>query len=341
MILSSLEKPLVRYPVYLFTGFVIFALSMALTFPDDEIKEIISVQAEKQLDHKYRVYIGELDLWRLSGIALESVSIEERVDETEEVNPDLPPELPTKIRLQSVRARFAPLASLLNLAPTVVFDADTGGGIITGEFAYGQSESKLGVETQKLDLRQANLLTTLTGMPFFGEFDLETEFIFDSKFQPVDGYVKARGQQITIGPATIQTDKFPPMSYFEIPQTNFGTILIDLDMAEPVNERASATLEFNRFESSGRDIRMEMWGNIGMAPKFGRARPKLQMRLQLDDTFVKDNSLSPLLNVGEVRKGKGRDWYGFTLNGTFDRIQFKGSAAASQGNKEAPTEPEK
>jgi hypothetical protein len=64
------------------------------------------------------------------------------------------------------------------------------------------------------------------------------------------------------------------------------------------------------------------------------------MRLQLDDTFVKDNSLSPLLNVGEVRKGKGRDWYGFTLNGTFDRIQFKGSAAASQGNKEAPAQPE-
>lgn len=333
--LAWLEKPLVRWPVYIATGLIVFAIAMAFSFPDDEIKEILSVEAEKALGHKYRVTIEELDLWRLSGVSLHLVNLEERVSNKEPIDPDLPEVLPTRIRLQNVRARFAPLASLFNLAPTVVFDSETGGGQILGSLELTPSSPTLNLKTQGLDLRQANLLTTLTGMPFFGELDLDLRFEFDSKFQPVDGYVLVQGRQITIGPATIKTDKFPPMSYFEIPQTSFGTIVIKMNMERP-EEKAAAKLMVNRFESSGRDIRMEMWGDITMAPKFGRARPKLEMRLQLDNSFVEDNSIAPLLNVAEFRKGKGRDWYGFVMNGTFDRLQFKGSAAASAGQKDAP-----
>jgi len=334
--LAWLEKPIIRWPAYIATGLIVFTIAMAFSFPDDEIKEILAVEAEKALGHKYRVTIGELDLWRLSGVSLHLVSLEERVITKEPIDPNLPETLPTRIRLQTVRVRLAPIDSLLNLAPTVVFDSETGGGRLHGALELSPSAPVLSVKTKGLDLRQANLLTTMTGMPFFGELDLDIRFEFDSKFQPMDGHVSVQGRQLTIGPATIKTDKFPPMSYFEIPQTSFGTMVIQMEMERAKDVKDPSKLNISRFESSGRDIRMEMWGDITMAPKFGRARPKLEMRLQLDDSFVKDNSLAPLLNVAEFRKGKGRDWYGFVMNGTFEKLQFKGSAAASTGRKEAP-----
>lgn len=337
MFLAWLEKPVVRYPLYVGTAFLVFAIAMGFTFPDDEIKDILVVEGEKALKHKYKLSIGELDLWRFSGVALQSVSLEEREVNPEPVDPDAPAPIPTKIRFERVRARIAPVASVLNLSPTIVFELETGGGALEGSFEAGSKAHALNLDATNLDLRKANLLAALTGMPFFGEMDLDARFEFDAKFQPVDGHFKLQGRQLSVGPATITTDKFPPMSYFEIPQTSFGTMIINMEMTPPEDGKGAAKLEVKRFEASGRDIRLETWGDITMAPQFGKARPKLEMRLQLDDSFVKDNSLAPLLNVAEFRKGKGKEWYGFVLNGTFDRIQFKGSAAASNGRSAAAT----
>lgn len=337
MFLAWLEKPVVRYPLYIGTAFLVFAIAMGFTFPDEEIKDILVVEGEKGLKHKYKLSIGELDLWRFSGVTLHSVTLEEREANLEPVDPEAPVTLPTKIRFERVRARIAPLASVFNLGPTIVFDLETGGGAVEGSFEAGTKAHALNINARNLDLRKANLLAALTGMPFFGELDVDAQFDFDSKFQPTDGHFKLQGRQLSVGPATIKTDKFPPMSYFEIPQTSFGTMVINMEMTPPPDGKGAATLEVKRFESSGRDIRLETWGDVTMAPQLGKARPKLEMRLQLDDSFVKDNSLAPLLNVAEFRKGKGKEWYGFVLNGTFDRVQFKGSAAASNGRTEAAT----
>ena len=330
--LAWLDKPFIRFASFFLAGLLAFAISVIVGFPDDQIREIATVQAEKALGPKYKVRIDELDFWWFPGLSLKGVQIEERKVEEIPEDPDVPVDLPMKVRIERVSARLAPLSSLMNLAPTVSFEIDVQGGTINGTVAIGK-EIAIDADFSELDLRATPSIAAFTGMPFFGTLSGEVQWTLDSKMQPKGGYLKFSGSQLTIGPATIMTDKFPPMTYFEIPQTNFGTLAIDMAMS---GDGKSNKLQINKLESSGRDIRLEAWGDIAASGRAARSRPDVKLRLQLDDQFVKKNNIAPLLNVNEFRKGKARDWYGFTLGGTFDRIQFKGSAASAAGPSKAP-----
>lgn len=332
--LALMDKTIVRIPVYIGVGIFFVFVSMGLTFPDDEIKEILIVQAEEQLGGEYRVRITELDIWWFTGVTLEGVSIEERVDPNDEPaetdEEGLPADLPMKVRLTEVSARLAILSSLFNFAPVVEFEADVGGGVVEGDVVIGSSEHEVSVEVDALDLRQTSALLALTGIPFFGELNADMNFVIDAKTRvPTDGSIKLSGNQLTLGPATVRTDKFPPLTFFEVPQTNFGTL--DIDMQVKTQKPRGAKLDIATFTTSGRDVRTEAWGDVELSTRFERHRPNVELRLQFDEGFVKKNSLAPLLNVKQFRRGQNKDWYGFVLYGTLGKIQFKGSTQAAQG----------
>ena len=46
---QMLDKPYIRLPLYSVWGALVFALALGATFPDDELKEIVIVQAESAL----------------------------------------------------------------------------------------------------------------------------------------------------------------------------------------------------------------------------------------------------------------------------------------------------
>jgi len=342
--LAWLDKPLWKFATIAVAGFLSFSISAGLSFPDDELKEIVIVQAEKALGPKYKVRIDELDVWWFTGVSLDGIQIEERVNDDVPIDPDIPADLPMKVRITSVRARLTPLLSLFHLAPTVEFEVDVDGGIIEGTASFGSEGTTIRAQVDKLDLRTTPALASFTGVPFFGELSADIEWTLSPKLQPTAGFVRLSGSQLTLGPATVMTEKFPPMTYFEIPQTNFGTLAVDLEFSE--DNKTSGLLKIKKMETSGRDIRLEAWGSVDTATTLKRSKVDVKMRTQLDETFVKKNSIAPFLNVNEVRKGKNRDWYGFTISGIVDRIQFKGSTDAATGPKELaktkePVAPEK
>jgi len=341
---AQTPTPLAAAATIAVAGFLSFSISAGLSFPDDELKEIVIVQAEKALGPKYKVRIDELDVWWFTGVSLDGIQIEERVNDDVPIDPDIPADLPMKVRITSVRARLTPLLSLFHLAPTVEFEVDVDGGIIEGTASFGSEGTTIRAQVDKLDLRTTPALASFTGVPFFGELSADIEWTLSPKLQPTAGFVRLSGSQLTLGPATVMTEKFPPMTYFEIPQTNFGTLAVDLEFSE--DNKTSGLLKIKKMETSGRDIRLEAWGSVDTATTLKRSKVDVKMRTQLDETFVKKNSIAPFLNVNEVRKGKNRDWYGFTISGIVDRIQFKGSTDAATGPKELaktkePVAPEK
>ena len=342
--LGFMDQPAVRVPVYAGFALVVFLAAAAFTFPDDQIKEIAAVQIEQALGGEYRVTIADLDAWWLTGVALEGVTIEERVApaeaeeltgvdaEVEEAAEEagLPEDLPVKVTIDQIAARLSILRSLMNLAPAIEYAADLGGGVISGYYVQGSDGRELTVVLDDIDLRQTPALAALTGVPFFGVIDGEIALeLHPTKPIVRDGIVDITGEKLTVGPATVKTDKFPPMTYFEIPQTNLGTLNIEMQVEE--GEGGRPTLEITDFESSGRDVRTEIWGDLGLATRPAQSSADLNMRLQLDETFVTKNNLAPLLNVAEVRRGKNKDWFGFRLNGRLNRIQFRGTPAAARG----------
>lgn len=346
--LAMLDRPVVRVGVYASFGFVVFLLALAATFPDEQIKDIVTVQLEKQLGGKYDVEVSDLDVWWFTGVSLENVTIKERVDPAdlpvqtqEEADAGLPADMPMKVTIPRIAGRLALLRSLLG--PAVEFEIELGGGVIEGYVQMGSDSRDVHVEMDQLDLRKTVALTAFMGLPFFGELSGNIDVQMDpDKPSVIGGKIEISGEKLTVGPATIKTDKFPPITYLEIPQTNFGTLDISLAVKDDKNEgaadptrppvpRGRREMAIETFKWSGRDIRGDMWGVFKLASRVDQTSADVEMRMQFDENFVKKNSLGPLLNVSEIRKGKNKDWFGLRLYGTLKNIRFKGSPSSAAG----------
>lgn len=336
--LAILERRAVRIPLYLLLGTIAFSLAMVLTFPDDRVKQILIVQAEKALGHKYDVTINDLDLWWLTGVELHQVELRERWTEQQlekaasEAKEGVPPKMPLSVSIPRVAGRLAPISSLVNLALVVEFAVDFDeGGSVTG--SYKQSSTKRGVQItfNDLDMNKSGVLASVTGIPGFGELKGDVELELDPK-RPmiIGGKIELLGKKLTIGPGLVETDKIPSMVYLEVPQTNFGNLLIQAKVEQPKGQ--SPKLVFEKFESVGRDIHMQLWGDVVMASNPKSSRSNLETRLKFEESYITENSLRPLLNIKHLRDGKGPDnWYGFSLYGPVGNVRFKGSVTASRG----------
>ncbi len=333
--IAILEKRYVRYPIYVAFFFLVFIVSLVIAFPDDEVKDILTVQIEKQLDHKYKVTIEDLDLWWLTGIQLENVRIEERKsgEEPAEETEGGPELIPMEFTLPEVSARLSLLRSILG--PTVEFSIDVGGGEIDGIFRNGSDANELQMEFDELDLRKTQAIAAFLGVPFFGDLSGEIDLELDPKRNvPTAGTITLDGEKLTFGPATVKTDKLPSMAFLEVPQTNLGNL--DIDMVVDDSNPKRPVMKIEKFEMNGRDMRGDVWGDIRVGAGSGNTILDLKMRMQFDETFVKKNSLAPLLNVSEVRKGKNKEWYGFQISGRTANVQFRGRPASAAGPSAEP-----
>lgn len=356
--IAWLQRPVVRAGAYAAFGCLVFVIALGISFPDDQVKDIVAVQIEKQLGPKYDVEIGGFGFWWLTGVKLTDITIQERVDPSapstlsqDEIDAGIEEEPPLKVTVPSIAGRFAPVRSALSLAPAFVFRLGLGGGNIDGHVALGSTARKVYVDFNALDLRKTTELTAFLGVPFFGELSGEIDLELDPKRPMVTGgTVEVSGDKLTIGPETVKTDKFPPITYLEVPQTNFGTLKVRMVVADPASAAATddddapkakakttaRQMEIEEFTWGGRDTRGDMWGTIRLASRVGQSSANVQMRMQFDETFVTKNNLAPFLSVPEVRKGKNKEWFGLRLTGRLQNIRFRGAPDAATGPQQAP-----
>ena len=336
---ALLEKRVVRVPLYILFTLLAFVICMILTFPDERVKQIIQVQAEKALGHKYDVRISDLDLWWLTGVELENVTVKERWTEeqmakaTKQASESGKAKMPLTVTVPRVAGRLSVLRSIINLGAVVEFKVDfEEGGAIVGDFIQKSDKRLLHVEFDDLDMMRSGVLVSLTGVPGFGTLKGDLDLELDPKRTVIkDGKVNLLGKKLTIGPGLVETDKIPTMVYLEVPQTNFGNLLIKGKVQTGKNKAASKFV-IEKMESVGRDIEMQMWGDVALATRLDNSRLNLEMRMKFNDKYVTENSLRPLLNIKQFRDGKGPgSWYGFVFYSTLKRMRFKGSVMASRG----------
>lgn len=352
-----MDRTIVRIPAYFAFGFAVFLVALVLTFPDERLKQIATVQIESQLANKYDVEIEDLDLWWLSGVELENVTLTERVDTSDDAddedsdgdsangsdgedngeNPDFD-EGPTQIKVQRIAAGFAPLGSVFNFAPTVDFLVDLGGGNIHGNYVHGSDGREVNVNIDDIDLKQTTVLESMLGVPVLGTLGGDISLaLHPTRPLLTGGHITLTGKQLMIDEATIQSDEFGPMAFIDVPSTSLGNLDARMVIEKGDNARTpSLQVEEFRFHG-GRDVRGQVWGDVDLAERFGSSRPKLQMRFQFDDKFVRDNDLSSVLRIKWFRDGKNEDWYGFVLMGRMSKPRFEGAPSAGRGPDAAPS----
>lgn len=344
---ALLERKLVRYALYALWAFVAFVISLLLAFPDERVKQIIIVQAEKQLGYKYEVEITDLDVWWRLGLELEGITLKERwspqkkAQIAKEVAEGAPPQLPFTVTVPRMAVRLAPLDSILGAGISGVGEVDfEDGGLIALQGTFSSGQTDVALRFNEVDLMRSGIVASVTGIPGFGTLDGEVALTFNPKARvPSAGSIDLTGSKITLGPADVRREDLPPfiarelpsMGFLEVPQTNFGNGKILASIATPKGGRSPA-LTFEEFGSEGRDIRTELWGNVSLAAPTARSKADLKARVQIDSKFVRKNNLGFVLNLPQFRRGKGKDnWYGLQLVGLLGNIKFTGSKVASGG----------
>ncbi len=338
--LGLLERRWVRIPAYMFFALMCFLLSMLITFPDDRIKKIMSIQLEKQLEYEYEVEIEDLDLWWLMGIELEQVTLKERwtteqmAKAIKEAKEGGKPRSQFEVTVPRIGARLAPLTSLFNLGLGVLFEVDfDDGGLISGTFVQASGKRKVDIDFGDVDLKRSKIVENLTGVPGFGSHNgtVALELSGGNRPEILGGSIDLKGSKLTVGPGVVETTKIPSMVYIEVAQTNFGNLVIKAKIEPPKKPRA-ARFVIEEMGAKGRDVLMDMWGNVQPAKRLGLSKSNMQFRLQFDQGFVKENELAPMLNLPPLRAGKSADnWYGFTLYGPVAKVKFKASTTTARG----------
>lgn len=352
-----MDRPLVRITAYVAFGVATFLVALVLTFPDQRLKEIATVQLESQLGGKYDVEVEDLDLWWLSGIELENVTLTERTAETAPAASEAsgggptddadggrpsarndddaggpPTQGPMKITIPRIAAGFSPLASLANFSPTADFLIDLGGGDISGNYVHGSDKREVNVDIDEIELAQTKIIESFLGVPLLGtlagEINLE---MHPSQPLLTGGNITLEGRQLMVDKATIHTDKLGPMAFIDVPPTSFGSLDANLVINKPEKSR-TPTVDFKRFEfHGGRDVRGQIWGDLELGRNMAASRAKLKMRFQFEDKYIRSNDFSSLLQMPYFRDGKAKDWYGFVLWGRLANPRFKGAPTAASG----------
>jgi type II secretion system protein N len=345
-----LERRIIRLPLFAALIALMFALSLSLTFPGERVKQILIVQAEKALQHKYEVTIADLGVWRLSGIELSGLTIKERWSAEQKAEADreakegAPPRVPFSVTIPRVGVRVAPLASILNLGLGAAFTIDfEDGGSVDGVFVQRVDGQRVLVELNELDMMRAGLIRSVTGIPAFGELSGEASFdIAGGKKPKIEaGRLRFKGSKLTLGPGLVKKDtlpsavaaSIPAALYLDIPSSSFGNMVFEADVV--VNKAGEPELHILKASTQGRDVRGELWGKLMLPVGSAPMRAELSMRMQFDESYVRRNNLGMLLNIEQFRKGKSSDnWFGFEFKGPLSRLNattLRGSIVAAQG----------
>jgi type II secretion system protein N len=350
-----MDRSIVRIPVYVGFGFAVFLIALALTFPEQRLKQVASVQMEAYFDNEYEVEIEDVGLWWRGGLSFSNVTLSERVESQWDAGPDDGGEAddqggradqdtpddsaggeevedkPMRVTIPRASAGFAPLKSLFNFGPAVNFRADVGGGDITGHFVQKSDAQRIAVDIHDIDLGETPIIEARLGVPVLGTLGGEAELVFDRQWVLNDGAIKLTGRKLMVDEAVIHTDKLGPMGFIDVPVTSFGNLDVHLAIEQPEGKR-SPEVNFEEFRFyDGRDVRGDVWGNIELGRSQATSRARVEMRFQFADAYVRKNDLSSVMQLKWLREGKNKDWYGFVLWGRLSDPNFKGAPSAAGG----------
>lgn len=332
-----IDRPLIRGSIYAGTAVVVFAVAFLFSFPDQRLKEVVTVQIQKVVSNDYNVQIGDIDIWWL-GLDFEQITLERASSqptnkpEGQAKNGDGPSKTKRmSVTIPSFGVRFGILSSIVNLGPTGVFSMSIGSGSVGGTATLAAGGRHVGLEVDNVKLQEVSeLLRSVANLPASGNLEGSAELHFhSSKPILIDGDIDLNGYSLLVGPGTIKSAKFGPMAFVDVPETHMGRLQVDLVVDKP--QKAPPRLKFQNFSLKGQHLRGEAWGHIELGRKIQTSRAKIQMRVQFAKNYVSNNDLSSIFDTQWFQNGKRGNWYGFLLWGPLGKPNFRGASNAAQG----------
>ncbi|HUT56165.1 MAG TPA: type II secretion system protein GspN [bacterium] len=262
---------------YLALFAAVFCLTLYFTFDANVLKPALEQAAQKA---KYRIEVGDISLYRLTGLDLKDVSIS-----LAEPDPDKNPE-PMKIdRLQfsvslfsipgaisAMRARKVPPTS-------VSYDVRIGSGKITGNYDMGGKTMKLKTSVQDLALDKITIPSFYyKNMKLTGKANAEISLELTDQARP----------ETWNGKISVDIDK-PRLSDFE--WVGLAVPGVTMDKGTLIADIQNGTLKLNPLKLQGEDIPLSLTGAITLKNPLGQSILDVSGPLKLSDAYRQKNPL--------------------------------------------------
>jgi type II secretion system protein N len=328
--LSSQQRKILRIasvPVFYLLFLVIF---VRLTFPYETLKSRILAEYNRSQAEK-RLEIGELSGSGLLGVEAEGVRLTEIA--TQLVEGKIPP--PVTLALDQVSVTASLLAYMFDTI-SVDFEAELGGGEMSGSLRQDDQEAHLMFVGEKIDVSGMTMLSAGIGLPMAGELSGEVDL-----FMPAGQMNKAEGSfDLSILDLSVGDGKAKVRGTIALPKLNAGNLILKAEVTE-------GQLEISEFSTDGKDFKMDAEGRVRLREPFDKSTVSLGVTFSFKEAYTSksditkslfgapDSKVPGLFDMDPtVRRAKGPDGsYSWQVSGLLSKPSFRPGGAKSKGAK--------
>lgn len=332
--LSPKQKKILRalaVPLIYLLGLVVF---VRLTFPyrtlrDRVLAEFNGSQTEKRLE------IEKMSGSGFFGIEVEGVRLVEL--STIAPAPDEEPPPPNSLFVESASVSVSAFSYLFG-GTSADFEAEVGGGELSGTFFQDATEAKISAEGTGIDISGLSLLSAGIGLPLGGELSGTVElFLPEGQMKQAEGTFAVQIQNLTAGDG-----KAKIRNTIALPKLNAGTLAL----------KATATdgrLDISEFSANGPDFQLDASGVVRLREPFDKSSVNVNASFQFKEAFTNksdltrgifgspDSKIPALFDMDPmVRRAKQADGsYSWLVSGLLSKPNFRPGTRSTGGKAEA------
>jgi type II secretion system protein N len=306
-------------------GAACFLAGLYLTFPEDEARDRMMYEFGQWSREEYALSIGDLALWRLSGVALDDVTLYSvKKGRRSKDNPDPPKERSELLHLDSLslRAALVPLAMGKQAA---AFVAEVYGGAIDGQFAQSEEVVELTFDAGDIDLGRLPVDTEQVKVNLLGLLAGEADLTLDqTDVKKSAGFLKLSFEGLGLGPEST-------VAGFNLPEVVFSKAAVAFEAKEGKLEVTEGVFESEQLDA-------ELTGDIVLNKKLVRSRNRLELIFSLPEDLDKLAQIAPDLKRSRDEDGK----YHMNIGGTVlsPTVRFSRAGARRAGSLKGDDGPE-
>lgn len=280
-------------------GGAAFLLGLYVTFPAEVARERVVYEFGEWSKHEYALDIGDLSLWRLSGLSLDEVTFYTvKKGRRTKDNPEPEKERTPLVSFDALSVRASPLG-LVTGKRAAAFVAEIYGGAIDGTFAQSDAAVELAFDAEDVDLGKLPVETEQMSLKLLGLLSGEADLTFDqTDTKKSAGFLRLGFDGLGLGAES-------SVAGFTLPEVVFSKAAVAFEIKE-------GKLEVTEGAFEGETLDAELSGDIVLNKKLLRSRNRMELAFSLPEDLDKLAQLAPDLKRSRDDEGK----YHMSIGGT-------------------------
>lgn len=274
-------------------AFALFSLfiSFYLTFPADAVAARLAQEVQKQTRGQWQLSYREAAPYRLSGLALDGVSLKQTgAPAGEGIN----------VQLDSVRARLrlAPLfLARLSVDAQLVNGDGNLAARVTPRTSNGPGAMDIRLEAEDFDFRSAAFLSKMAGLPVGGKMNGTLDVSLENDVHKSTGSLDLSIDAASVGPGAVQG--------LTLPNVALGSLTLAAEVRD-------GKFKITSFKQTGGNLSLRASGNIELRQPLPVSGVQACLQFKADPAFLNSNpKLKTIVDLASVQLRK--DGEGFLM----------------------------